>query len=235
MRISTRGVETRIQKYARIDDAYSFVYSQDGHAFIVFQFPSGTPTDDQYQATGATWVFDITSGTWTRRTRWYAETGLSGMWPASFATYNWSLPIVGDCATNATYWLNNRKYENDDPDGLGTNMIERIVTSPIGNNASRNVVYHVVQLQLQPGQGLANPNTDGIGTDPEVMYSYANDGGFAWSNERHKSFGMIGEYAYRCRWPKCGHGRNRVHRFRITAPVFTAVVGLNVDIETLSA
>lgn len=234
-RVSTRGVETRLQKYTRIDDAYSFVYSMDGHAFIVFQFPSGTPTDDQYQATGATWVYDITSGTWTRRTRWYEETGLSGMWPASFATYNWSTPIFGDRSTNATYWLDNQYFENDNPDGVGTNMIERIVTSPVGNNAARNVVYHAVQLQMQPGQGLVNPNAQGIGTDPEVMYSYANDGGFSWSNERHKSFGMIGEYAYRCRWVKCGHGRNRVHKFRITAPVFVAIIGLNVDIETLSA
>lgn len=235
IRISTRGVETRIQSYSDISDAYSYVYSHNGHSYMVIQFPQGTPTDDQYQVAGATWVFDITNGTWTRRTFWDKSTGLSAMWRGNQTAYNWGKVLLGDRYTNALYWLDSSKYENDDPDGLDTNMIERIVTSPIGYAEAKNVVYRTVQVQMQPGQGLANPNTHGIGDDPIVMYSYSDDSGFSWSNERESSFGRVGEYAFRCRWVKCGFGRNRVHRFRITDPVFVAILALTVDLEVLSA
>lgn len=234
-RISTRGVETRIQDYSTISDCYSYVFSHNGHNFIVFQFPSGTPTDDQYQVTGATWVYDITNGTWTRRTHWSIETGLSSIWRGNFCTYNFGRVILGDISTNAIYWLNSDKYENDNPDGVGTNMIERIVTSPIGYTDAKNVVYRSVQLQMQPGTGLTNDNSAGIGADPKVEYSYSNDSGFSWIGGRESSFGTIGQYAYRCRWVKCGVGRNRVHKFRITDPVFVAVIALTVDLEVLSA
>lgn len=234
-RISTRGVETRIQSYSTIADCYSFVYSHNGHNFIVFQFPSGTPTDDQYQVTGATWVYDLTNSTWTRRTYWDKDTGLSGMWRGNYCTYNFGRVILGDHDTNALYSLNSEKYENDNADGLGTNMIERVVTSPIGYSEAKNVVYNIVQLQMQPGQGLTNPNSQGIGDDPVVRYSYSNDSGFSWSDERESSFGKNGQYAFRCRFVKCGIGRNRVHKFRITDPVFVAVIALTVDVEVLSA
>lgn len=232
-RISTRGVETRIQSYSNIQDCYSFVYSHNGHSYIVFQFSNGTPTDDQEQVTGATWVYDITNGTWTRRTYWDKANGLSAMWRGNFSTFNWGKVILGDRYTNALYWLNSDKYENDNPDGNGTNVIQRIVTSPIGYSDSKNVVYRSVQLQMQPGTGLTNDNSNGIGADPIVMYSFSNDSGFSWSNERESSIGKIGEYAYRCRWTKCGVGRNRVHKFRITDPVFVAIIALNVDLEIL--
>lgn len=233
-RISTRGVETRIQDYSTVSDCYSYVYSHNGHTFIVFQFPHGTPTDDQPDVTGATWIYDITNGTWTRRTYWDKSTALSNIWQGNYCTYNWGKVIFGDIGTNALYWFNSSKYENDDADGTDTNMIERIVTSPIGYDSSKNIVYRSVQLQLQPGQGLANNNSAGIGANPKVMYSYSNDSGFSWSNERESSFGAVGEYAFRCRWVKCGIGRNRVHRFRITDPVFVVVLALTCDVEVMS-
>ena len=230
-RISTRGVETRIQEYSTIADCYSFMFSHNGHNFIAFQFPHGTPTDDQPEVTGASWIYDITNDTWARRTEWIFATGKCNMWRANQCTYNYGKVILGDRYTNALYYLDSNKYENDLPDGSGTQLIRRIVTSPIGYSNTKNVVYSEVQLQLQPGQGLTNNNPDGYGMDPRVAYSYSNDSGFTWSSERRKSFGVTGAYSYRCRWVKCGYGRNRVHRFRITDPVFVAIIALTCNIE----
>lgn len=234
-RISTRGVETRIQTYKDITNCYSYVYSHNGHSFIIFQFDSGTATDEQPGViSGATWVYDITNDTWTRRTQWDKETGLSSKWQGNFSTYNWGMVILGDKSSNALYALDSSKYENDNASGVGTNMIERIVTSPIGYLGAKNIVYRTVQLQLQPGQGLDNNNSAGIGQDPLVEYYYSNDSGYHWSNGRTASLGSKGLNAYRCRWVKCGYGRNRVHKFRITDPVFVAVIALTVDIEVLN-
>lgn len=234
-RISTRYVEQDIQSYSQISDCYAYVHSFNGHSFVVFQFPHGTADTDQTEVNGSTWVYDITNDTWTRRSYWDKSSGTTSMWRGTFCTYNFGKVILGDRYTNALYYLDSSKYENDDPDGNGTNMIERIVTSPIGYQAGKNVVYYSVQLQLQPGQGLTNNNTAGIGADPKVGYSYSNDSGFSWSNERLKSYGMVGQYAYRCRWVKCGIGRNRVHKFRITDPTYVAIIALTVSIEVLKA
>ena len=234
-RISTRGVETRIQEYSTIADCYSYVFSHNGHTFIAFQFPHGTPIDGQPEVNGATWVYDLVNSTWTRRTYWDESTGLSSMWRGTFSTYNYGKILLGDRYTNCIYYLDSDKFENDSPDGTTTNMIERIVTSPIGYSSSKNVVYRSVQLQLQPGQGLTNNNSHGIGKDPQVEYSYSNDGGFSWSQSgRLQSYGEAGQFAYRCRWVKCGIGRNRVHKFRITDPCFVAIIALTFDIEVLS-
>ena len=232
-RISTRGVETRIQSYSTISDCYSYIFSFNGHNFVAFQFPHGTPTDDQTEVTGATWLYDITNNAWTRLSSWNIDTGLSAMWRGTYCTYNYGKILLGDRYTNCIYYLDSDKYENDSPDGLSTSMIERILTSPIGYQTGKNVIYRTVQLQMQPGQGLTNNNSAGIGADPQVAYSFSNASGFSWSSERLNSYGTGGQYAYRCRWVKCGIGRNRVHKFRITDPCFVAVIALTVDIEVL--
>lgn len=233
-RISTRGVESRIQKYSKISDCYATVHSFNGHAFIVFNFPSGTPTDDQSEATGATWVYDIITDTWTRRTHWDADSNLSYMWKGTFCTYNFGKVIFGDASSNGLYWLDSDYYQNDLIDGSGVSLIQRIVTSPVQYMAGKNVVYRVCQLNMQQGQGLANPNQYGIGEDPQVGMSYSNDSGNTWSDERQQAIGEIGYYGCRTRWVSCGTGRNRVWKFRVTAPVFVAIIGMTTEIEVLA-
>lgn len=57
-RISTFATETAWAQYPlRALDASAFVLDQEGHKFIVINFPSGQ----------ATWCYDIGSGLWTRR------------------------------------------------------------------------------------------------------------------------------------------------------------------------
>lgn len=232
-RISTRGVETRIQTYSTIADINSYVFSHNGHTFIVNQFPNGTPTDDESQVTGASWVYDLTTDTWTRRTFWEASSNTSYMWRGMYCTYNFGSVLLGDRLTNAIYKLDSEYHQNDNPDGIGINQIQREFTTPDQNITQKNVVYRSCQLNMQQGVGLTNPNEFGIGEDPMVGMSYSNDTGNTWKGERLKPIGKIGEYANRTRWTSCGTGRNRVWKFRITAPVFIAVVGLTLDLEAL--
>lgn len=223
-RISTRGIETRIQRYERIDDCWSYSYAIDGHAYVVWNFPSGTSVDEG-PVVGATWCFDLTTQTWTRRTRWDTVSGTSSRWPAQWATYNWSKLLMGDGTTDCLYQLTPDKYENDHPDGGGTDKINRVVTSPIGYNAGRNMRYHSVQLNMQQGTGLRN----GPGSDPLVMMAASDDSGFTYGYERFASIGQTGLYKSRTRWTRCGMGRNRVWRFRITEPVRVVVVSMTIE------
>lgn len=57
-RISTFAMETAWAKYPlRFTDASCFVLDQEGHKFIIINFPSGN----------ATWCYDISSGLWHQR------------------------------------------------------------------------------------------------------------------------------------------------------------------------
>ena len=225
-RISTRGVETRIQAYANIADCYSFVYAHNGHAFIVFQFPSGTPTDDSNDQTGATWVYDIITDTWTIRTHWSGV--LSSAWKGNSVTSNYGKILIGSNTSNALWYLDSNYYMNDSEDGTSVYYIKRELTSPIEYDAGKNNIYSEVQLNFQQGQGLGNVNFAGIGADPQVAMQYSNDSGYSWSNMRYKSIGLFGRYGFRTRWTKCGFGRNRVWKFIITEPVFVAILGIVV-------
>lgn len=232
-RFSTRGVETRIQNYKKIDDCFSYTYSHNGHAFIIYQFPNGVGDDEQTDIGGATWCYDITNDTWTRRTDWDSASGISYMWRGMHTTYNYSKVILGDRFTNALYYLDQNYYKNDLPDGTGYRKIQRIITTPVESLNECNVVYNSVQLKFQQGQGLTVNDETLVGQDPQVSMEFSNDAGNTWSNKRYASIGKRGQYAYRTRWNKCGIGRNRVWKFIITEPVFVAIIGLNIDAEQL--
>lgn len=234
-RISTRGIETRIASYAKTDDCFAYSYAHNGHAFIVFQFPSGIPTDEQQQATGATWVYDITNDTWTRRTYWDSTTGLSSAYRGCHATYAYSNVIIGDRYTNAVYTLDTNKYENDNHDGVGTNLIQRIFTSPVMYDADKNITIRSLQLNMQQGTGLIVNNAHGIGREPIVGISASSVAGASFGNERFATIGAIGQYQWRTRLTKWGTGRNRVFRFRCTAPVQVVVIGLEIEFEKMVA
>ncbi len=56
-RISTHAIETQIQSYTTVSDAYGFGYQQQGNAFYVLTFPTAKKT----------WVFDLTTQLWHER------------------------------------------------------------------------------------------------------------------------------------------------------------------------
>lgn len=225
-RISTRGIETRIAQYSSISDCWAYTFFIDGHAYASWNFPSGTSVDGG-DVNGATWLYDITNGTWTRRTRWDSTSGESYRWAAQFATYNWSRLIMGDGSTDAVYELDGEHYVNDHPTGSGVDYINRTMTGPIGYDNNKRLIYDSLQLQFQQGMGLRT----GQGSEPYAMMAMSRDAGFTFGYERLASIGKTGEYAYRTIWRKCGMGRNMVPRFRITEPIRCIVHGLTAEIR----
>lgn len=226
VRISTRGIETRIQTYDAIADCWAFSFFIDGHAFVSWNFPSGTSVDGG-DKNGATWIYDVTNSTWTRRTRWDSASGQSFRWAAQFSTYNWSRLLMGDGSSDALYELDSEHYLNDHPTGSGVDYINRIITGPIGYDNGKRLIYDSLQLNLQQGMGLRT----GQGSDPYAMLAMSKDSGFTFGYERLATIGRTGEYAMRTRWHKCGSGRNMVPRFRITEPIRVVIHGLTAEIR----
>ena len=229
-RVSVRGLEARMQIYQSLSDAISTTFFIDGHGYVMFTFPNGTSTDGSSDTNGATWCYDTQNGTWTRRTRWDNNLGQSFQWQAQYSTYNWGKILMGDQTSDALYQLDTGTFADTKADNSGIWYHNRIVTTPIGWSDGVNMVYRSIQLNMQQGMGLRN----GQGSDPKALLSISMDGGFTYGHERSASIGKTGQYGMRTRWTKCGTGRVRQERFRITEPIQVIIVGLTVDGERLS-
>jgi len=225
-RISERGLETRIQSYASYTDAYAFVYAIDGHQFVQFVFPQGTSVDGG-NVNGATWCYDITTATCTRRTKWIASEGQPYRYQGEFATENFSMLLMGDNASNAVYALDSSKFDNDLPDGSGVQMIQGRFSSPISYNNNKNIIFHECQLNHQPGFAPQY----GQGAAPRIALQISNDAGVTFGRSVFKSMGVQGLYGYRTVWKPCGMGRNRVHLWTVTDPVRRVINGYTLSYE----
>jgi hypothetical protein len=211
VRASTHAMEQAIAAYPRIDDATSFAYQLQGHAFYVLNFPSGN----------ATWVYDAATQLWHERA--YTPTGPSiGLQRhrAETHTVGFGLHLVGDYENGNIYILDPNTFNDNG------NPITRIRTAPYVNNELKNLFISKLQLDMHMGLGK-----DGDAIIPQAMLQWSDDGGATWSNENWISLGAIGNTLARAIWRRLGRTRQRVFRVTVTDDVFLAIVNAYIDVQ----
>lgn len=222
VRISTRGIEQRIQDMGVYSDCRAFCYAQNSHNFYVMQFPTA----------GKTYVFDTATNSWHERTKLDAMTGTYLRWDGMYATKNWDKTIIGDASTSEVYVSDAGYYQNDNPLAAGVNYIRWVKTTPIDFQTGKNVRFNWAQVIANQGYGTIVNTAAGVGKDPTVQLAWSNDTGITWSNERSAPLGKQGEYSKRSIVLACGMGRNRVWRISGTDPVPVVLVALVVNSST---
>ena len=90
-----------------------------------------------------------------------------------------------------------------------------------------------MQIQFQPGVGLSGFTpppypTETVGSDPQAMLRWSNDGGSTWSNEHWQSIGREGKYKNRIIWRRLGWSRDRIFEVVVTDPVKAVIVSANL-------
>ena len=212
-KVSTRGIEQRLQFAQTPSDFVGYTYSQNGHVNYCISSQSGD----------FTYVYDKTVDAWHQRTFLDQYTGLEHRWRGYYHTYNFGQNIFGDYASDCLYYLDMGHFVNDNPNGIGWNPIRRLKTSPIFYKDNKRLIFRELQLQFQQGIGLQYGISDSVGgpvgDKPVVMVEWSDDSGNTWSNQLTCEIGSVGEYAYRSRLFNTGSARNRVYRFSITDPV----------------
>ncbi len=208
VRVSTHAMEQAIARYPRIDDATSYTYQQDGHAFYVLNFPSGN----------ATWAYDAATKLWHER----SYTGLQELerHRAEVHTVGFGQHLVGDYANGNVYLLS-PQYLNDN--GVA---ITRMRTAPYVSKELKNLFISRLELDMQMGL-----QADGDAPVPQAMLTWSDDGGHSWSNEHWVSLGAIGANLTRAIWRRLGRSRQRVFRVTITDDVFVALINAYIDVE----
>ncbi|NBU32921.1 MAG: hypothetical protein EBS36_07140 [Actinobacteria bacterium] len=251
-RISTHAIEYAIAQYPIISDAVAYTYQQEGHAFYVLTFPSAN----------ATWVYDVSTQAWHERAAFSNGQFLRHRSNCQMA-FNSEI-VVGDFANGNLYAFDLDVYADN---GSPQKWLRSWRALPSGQNNLTRTAHHSLQLDCESGVGINNSGgTDPtylltesglyittesgdylvsvaegeptVGSDPQVMLRWSDDGGHTWSNEHWAVLGKIGVYQQRVFWRRLGMTlklRDRVYELSGTDPVKIAIMGAELHLSGTSA
>ena len=205
-RISTHAVENDIQDGV-LTDAVGYSMQINGHVWYVLVFP----TQDK------TWVYDDTTKQWHKWLSWDGSAYRRNRLQCT--AYFQGQVVGGDFANGNIYSVKTSVFT----DAGAT--IRRMRRAPHLVSDLKQVAYQSLQVQFQPGVGLAV----GQGSDPQAMLRWSDDGGFTWSNEHWVSIGKQGKYKNRAFWQRLGTARDRVFEVVVSDPVYAVMVSAELD------
>ncbi len=187
-RISTHGVEWAWATYATLSDATARTYEENGHSFVLWDFP----------AARATWCYDVTSNSWTQRGVNEPDGSLTRDWAAThiFDRKN-GVHLVGDYRSPVIY---QQSLAYNDFSGTPRQWTRRF---PHAQTDQTGMLYDLVRLICQTGVGQ---------TATTVNMRISDDGGYTWSNVLPaNSMGSFGQYGLRVDWLHLGFSYDRVY------------------------
>jgi hypothetical protein len=251
-RVSTHAIEYAIAQYPIISNAVAYTYQQEGHAFYVLTFPSAN----------ATWVYDVSTQTWHERAAFSNGLFLRHRSNCQMA-FNSEI-VVGDFSNGNLYAFDLDVYADN---GAPQKWLRSWRALPTGQNNLTRTAHHSLQLDCQSGVGINNSSgtdptylltesglfiitesgdylvsvaegTPTVGSDPQVMLRWSDDGGHTWSNEHWATLGKIGIYQQRVFWRRLGMTlklRDRVYELSGTDPVKIAIMGAELHASGTSS
>lgn len=203
--ISTRDIDSEINKLTTTTDAVAWTYQQAGHTFYVLTFPTADRT----------FVYDVASNMWHRRRSDGVE-----RWRAMGTVFHGTKHFCGDYNDNKIYELDTETYSEN---GAPLTCVRR---TQVTHKDRQRLRVDRLELDIETGVGTAS----GQGSDPQIMLRYSKDGGHTWSNEKWRSLGALGEYNKRVYWTQLGQGRQWVFEFTVSDPVKVNISGGYADI-----
>lgn len=213
-RISDHATEYAIASYrkkAQIIDCEALTYQNVGHTYTSFRFPSAD----------ATRVYDDATGLWHERATWDAPHAAWHVWRPRVHMMAFGQHLAADGETSLIAVID---------DGIQTDLdgspIRRVRIPPALHGEGERVFVDRLELFLEPG--LA-PQPGQPYDNPQVLLQMSYDGGKTWSNERHASAGLTGQYQRRVAWPRCGSGWTVVCKFTCSDPVPWNVIDCFLD------
>lgn len=217
-RISTHPIEHAWRQYTRVDDAFTWTYSEAGHAFVMLTFP--TP--------GQTWAYDASTGQWHRRGRWEIPTAVD--YSADIAAchcFAFGKHLVGGSHTGLVY---EQSMSLQDDAGAPIRWLRRAPHME-DLESRRWLIASAFELRAQTGGGLSSSlgGTRTIDTEALANLRYSDDGGYTWSSYRTATLGAVGEYSVRCIWRRLGRFVDRVWEVSGADPATTALIDALVE------
>ncbi len=207
-RISTHAIENELMTYPTLADCITYIYQQEGHTFIVFNFPTANKT----------WVYDEATGQWHQRC-WTDNNGNLNRHRGNCCANAYGQIVVGD-------WQNGNLYAFD----LGTftdngQPISRIRTFPHMIEDGNRVTYTQFIADMAVGNDTGLVDGSSSLNPPVVSLRWSDDRGVSYGNRIEQSLGATGEYLTSIQWQRLGLARDRVFELSWSAPTNTSLNG----------
>lgn len=217
-RISTHAIENEVSKYTVISDCVAYSYQQEGHTFIVFNFPTANKS----------WAYDQSTEQWHERA-YTDNNGILNRSRVACVANVYGKIVAGD-------WQNGNLYELDmDTYTDNGQPISRIRAFPLMINEAKRVVYNMFIADMEVGEDDASVDGSTSTNPPVVSLRWSNDRGKTWGNRVEQSIGAVGEYGTCVQFQRTGMARYRVFELSWSAPCKTALNGAYVaDQSSLS-
>lgn len=199
--ISKEDVEFNVGRMATVNDCIAMSYTQEGHLFCAFKFPTE----------GVTWVWDVGTGLWHQR-----KTG-DASWRANCMMKLGNRQLLGDDSTPRLLEVRTDLYEDD-----GAEMVAEHVLPAVWDDNTK-IAHSVLEVDFESGIGSVT------GSDPSVVLDWSDDGGRTWSNFLTRKLGKIGNYLYRAIFTRLGSSEQRNYRIRISDPVKRVITGVGLN------
>jgi hypothetical protein len=237
-RISTHAVENSIEG-ADISDARAWTYLIEGHEVYVISFPG----------LDLTWAYDIATSMW-HKWLWVDTKNVFHRHRGNCHTHFANMNLVGDWENGQIYMLDPNVYTDNGE------SIRRVRRAPHLVSDFQRQYFSELQILFQPGVGLSgnvtgvNSPTNAVaglgvaglaiagqnnlltlGSNPQAMLRWSNDGGSTWSNEHWTSIGLQGAYKNRAIWRRLGQARDRIFEVVVTDPIKAVIVAANLKAE----
>lgn len=169
-------------------------------------------------------VYDSKTGHWHNRQSYELD-----RWRISAVIPFGPKVIAGDYSTGQLYVMDSNTFDED-----GNYLVWEVIT-PNVHAFPYPLKFSALFMDAATGVGLNSTNAHE--SDPKLMVSWSDDGGYSWSAERERSLGTTAEYRrikpiYRMGRER-GKGRN--YRFRISAPVERVMLQIALSSQKLSA
>lgn len=164
------------QSFAVISDAIAYSYQADGHFFYVLTFPTQS----------ATFVYDASTGKWHQRA--YFSNGKFSRELANCHCFFNGKHVVGDYTNGNIYSLDSNTLTDNGAVRKWLRSWRALAPGqPIG------VPLSFDELQILLETGITVP----VGTNPQIVLRWSDDGGYTWIGQLLIPAGKIGETAWR--------------------------------------
>lgn len=187
--IISQQINYIINTYSTIDDAYAFMYTQEGEEFYVLTFPTE----------GITWVYSLLTQQW--HIRQSLISGHLAQWFPSCYTYNYNKHLVGDSQSGNIYQLSTSTYQEN-----GQPITRTLVTHPYYSNGEAVSCSRLqIDFDQTPGATLSNIN----------LY-VSRDGGYTFGDAKPAIPVQTSDGEWRCYWTRLGRARSWVFKIETT-------------------
>lgn len=208
-RISTHGIERKLENDADRESITSFAYSFEGHSFAGW-----TSTDYTISYDAATGLFHDRQSYQLNNYRFRNHVRA------------WGKTVCQDSQTGKLFYLDGDTYDED-----GSPMVWGIDT-PFLNSPTHGGIVDALYIDVATGYGALNATDDGY--RPKMMVSWSVDGGYTFKGNREVSLGVRGD---RVRVVVRRLGRfddmGIMFRIRISDPVVRAILSMDAKVRPL--